>query len=138
MKKSLFILLFLLFTSLFLTPVTQAKSLWESQEGLEKIGSQAYGIDDPENDDRQIQIVIARVIKATLGLLGTVFLVLLVWAGYKYMTSQGSEDKITESIGQIRTAIIGIVIILMSWSIVSYITDCLLDITQGGMIWMCS
>ncbi len=143
MKKTLIILLFLLIVpiipSLQTVPTAQASSLWDMQvdSGIEKIGSDAYGVNDASADNYRIQVIIARIIKVFLGLLGIIFVIMLVWAGYKYMISQGNEEKISESIGQIRTAIIGLIIILISWSITSYIMDCVLDITQGGMLWMC-
>lgn len=141
-KTILIIPLFFLIASAFYLPIatleTRAESLWDMQanSGIDKVG-QAYNVSNPESDDNKIQIIVAKVIKAALSFFGIIFVGLLVWAGYKYMTSQGSEDKISEAVGQIRTAIIGLIIVLVSWSITTYITDCVLDITQGGMLWMC-
>ena len=67
--------------------------------------------------------IIATVISAFLGVLGVIFLILLVMAGYKYMTASGNEDKIKESIDSIRRSIIGLVIIVSAYAITYFVFD---------------
>ena len=44
-----------------------------------------------------IRIIIAKIIRVVLGLLGTIVLGLMVYAGAIWMTSAGNEDKITQA-----------------------------------------
>jgi TRAP-type C4-dicarboxylate transport system permease small subunit len=101
---------------------------------IDTVGAKAFGSDTPQD----IRLIIANAIRIFLGFLGFIFLVLLIWAGYKYMTSRGNEDKVEESVTQIRNAIIGIAIIMISWSIATYIVKCTLDITGASQVWMCN
>jgi len=65
--------------------------------------------------------VIAQIIKIALGLLATIFLILTIIAGFKWMTAQGNEEEIKKAQGTIKTAIIGLVIVLMSYAITYFI-----------------
>ena len=111
------------------------QTLWDMQKdsGLEDVGAEAFGDSTPTD----VRVLTAKIIKVFLGFLGTVFLFLVVWSGFKYMTAGGSEEKISEAIGQIRTGFIGLLIILVSYAIAVYVTDCFMDITTGSSTWMC-
>ncbi|MFA4833958.1 MAG: pilin [Patescibacteria group bacterium] len=110
-------------------------ALWQNQTGAKIIGSKAFGNEKPR-DVRQITVL---VVKVFLGFLGLIFLVLLIFAGFKYMTSAGNEEKVKEALDQIKTAIIGLIIIMASYAITSYLTNCIFDITsEGESVWMCN
>ncbi len=139
----IFALLLLLFSAYFtlIQPSSETcnaanSKLWDlqKQSGLDKIGTDAYGGDTPKNDIKQIAV---NIIKIFLGFLAIIFVALLILAGFKYMTSMGNEEKIKEALSQIKTAIIGLVIILSAYAITTYISDCVIDVTTGGWVWMC-
>ena len=75
--------------------------------------------------------IVAIVIKAFLGLLGIIFIVLLVLAGYNWMTAAGDEQKVTKAKDTIRTAIIGLVIIMAAWGLTSFVMGAIYDATTG-------
>jgi len=84
--------------------------------GLEEAGTIA-GLSDLFGG-RGIKGVIGLVIKGLLSLLGMVFLILVIWGGFKWMTSQGNADKIKEAKGLIVNAAIGLAIVVTSYVIV--------------------
>lgn len=139
---SAFLLSFILFVQFSILPRQNApqaeavSKLWNMQKdsGVETIGDKAFGGKTPLD----IRKITARVMKAFIGLLGIVFLVLVIFAGVKYMTASGNEDTMKEAISQIKTGVIGLFIVMASYAIASYITDCVLDVTTGKSIWMCS
>ncbi len=63
------------------------------------------------------------IINALLGLLGVIFIILLIVAGFKWMTAAGNEQKVDSAITTIKRAIIGLVITLSSWAIWSFILN---------------
>lgn len=65
--------------------------------------------------------IIAAAVKAFLSLLGIIFIVLLVMAGYKYMTARGDEAKVEEALGSIRRAVIGLIIVAAAYSITYFV-----------------
>ena len=90
-----------------------------NEGGLTEIGQKAYGGEQATD----IRITVARIIKVFLGFLGVIFVFLIVIGGYKYMTSQGNEEKVKEAVGQIKVAIIGLFIIISSYAITTFIAD---------------
>jgi len=89
---------------------------------------QAAGIGLSDTDPR---IVIARVIRVALGFLGIIALVLVLYAGFLYMTSAGAPDKIDKAKKILTSAAIGLIIILASFAIVSFILNFLTNSTSG-------
>ena len=68
-------------------------------------------------------ILAARIIKIFLTMLGTLFVVYTVYAGYLYLTAAGEEERITKATGMIKNGVLGIIIILSSWSIAYLVYD---------------
>ena len=71
--------------------------------------------------DASVGSIIAAVIKAVLGLLAVIFLVLMVFAGFKWMMAQGNEDQIKKSLETIKAAAIGLIIVLSAYAITYFI-----------------
>lgn len=79
-----------------------------------------------------IRIVIARIIQVALGLLGTLAVVIIVYAGYVWMTSLGDEDRIRQAKQTLINAAIGLAIILSAFSIATFVIEKLKLATLGG------
>ncbi|PIR06606.1 MAG: hypothetical protein COV55_03725 [Candidatus Komeilibacteria bacterium CG11_big_fil_rev_8_21_14_0_20_36_20] len=75
--------------------------------------------------------IISLIIKSLLSLLGMLFLVLIIWGGFKWMTSQGSSDKVNEAKDLIINATIGLVIVVISYAIVRWVLDALVSVQNG-------
>lgn len=65
--------------------------------------------------------VISTVIKLALSFLGVVFMILLVYAGYLWMTARGDSGQVDKAKDIIREAIIGLIIVAMAYAISSFI-----------------
>ncbi len=79
-----------------------------------------------------IQTSTGRFIQAALLLVGTVFLGLMIYGGFTWMTARGEEDKITKAKETIIAASIGIAIILGAYAATTFITENLISRTSGG------
>ncbi len=77
-----------------------------------------------------IRIIVARIVRAFLGFLGTIALVLILYAGFTWMTSAGDADKIDRAKKILTSAVIGLVIVLSAFAITSFIISRLLN--EGG------
>ncbi|MFA5155713.1 MAG: hypothetical protein WC453_04795 [Patescibacteria group bacterium] len=71
--------------------------------------------------DVPIEIIIARVIQIILGFLATVFIILMIIAGFRWMTARGNEEMVTESQATIRNAIIGVAVVLAAYAITYFV-----------------
>ncbi|PIV51224.1 hypothetical protein CO115_05280 [Candidatus Falkowbacteria bacterium CG_4_9_14_3_um_filter_36_9] len=85
-----------------------------------------------------IRVVVALMIKIFLGFLGIILTVLMVYAGYIWMVSGGREEEVSKAKNTIRNGVIGLIIIMIAWFVVDYLTDCLWDITTNNIFWMCN
>jgi hypothetical protein len=75
-------------------------------------------------DPRQIA---ARVINIFLGLLGVIAVGLIIYGGFIWMTSEGNEEKVSKAKNILKSAVIGLAIILSAWGIVLFIFGSLTD-----------
>jgi amino acid permease len=62
-----------------------------------------------------------------LGLLGIIFVVLLVYAGIQWMTAEGDEVKVEKAKSTITRAIIGLGIIITAYAITYFIFNLIND-----------
>jgi len=67
------------------------------------------------------RVIAVRIIQILLTFLGLVALVLIIYAGFLWMTSSGEEDKITQAKRILKNAFIGLLIIISSWAITTFI-----------------
>ncbi len=74
-------------------------------------------------DYNSIEDVIAIAIKTFLGLLGIIFLVLTIYAGYNYMMARGNEQEVEKAKGTLQHVIIGLIIVLSAYAITIFITS---------------
>ncbi len=124
--KRVFLLLLpvFIFAVLFAIPVSAQDTLGTTDVGK----TIALGSGD-------IRVIIMKIIRAFLGLLGIVALGINLYAGFLIMTSQGQEEKITEGKTMLRNGVIGLAIILMSFAIVQFVITALGSSTGlGGVL----
>ncbi len=74
----------------------------------------------------------ALIIKSLLTLLGLVFVVIILYGGFMYMTSQGEQEKIKKAKQILATAIIGLIIILAAYAITTFVVNAILAGTGPG------
>lgn len=68
-----------------------------------------------------LQEVAVNTIQFVLGLLGIAGVAILVWGGYTWLTAGGNEQQIDKAKGIIRSAVIGLLIIILSWSAIRFV-----------------
>lgn len=72
-------------------------------------------------ESSSLTFVVGLIIQTVLSLLGAIFVILMVYAGYTWMLASGNESKISKAQDMIKTSIIGLIITLSSWAIWSLI-----------------
>ena len=69
--------------------------------------------------------LIGQIIQVLLSVLGIIFVVLTVYAGYLYLTAAGDDAKVKKAKTLLGQAIIGLIIIVAAYSIAAFILDAL-------------
>lgn len=72
---------------------------------------------------------IGLIISVVLGLLGVIFMALMLWAGYTWMTAGGNEEKVSQAGHAIKVAIIGLLIVIGSFAIWRFVFERIINPT---------
>ncbi|MFA5155086.1 MAG: IPT/TIG domain-containing protein [Patescibacteria group bacterium] len=102
----------LLFVGLFAATVVLAQGFGVGEVNNGLAGSLSAA--DP-------RMVAGRIINIVLGFLGVIAVGLIAYAGFLWFSSGGNEEKVETAKKILRNAIIGLVIILASWGIATFI-----------------
>ena len=92
-------------------------------EPLEK--TDLPGTTDPDNYSLLTEI--AKIIKVALGTLVMVFMSLVIFAGFKWMTSGGNEETIGKAKKMMSAALIGVAVIFFAYAITLLVFNLLLN-----------
>ncbi len=68
-----------------------------------------------------LMTVVLNVIRLVLGLVGIVAVIMLLIGGFQWMLSLGDEERIAKAKRTMSATIVGLIIILLSWAIVSFV-----------------
>lgn len=117
----------ILMSALFFTAsVVMAQTTTSAPDlGLQPVG-ESIGL--PTTD---IRLVVARIIRTALGLLGIVAVVLILYGGFVWMTAGGDEEKVSQAKKILFNSVIGLAIILSSFAIASFVISRLVTATGG-------
>jgi hypothetical protein len=83
-------------------------------------------------NDGDVRVTTARILRIALSLLGTIFVVIVVWGGYEWMTSGGNDQQIGTAKKRIFTGIIGLAIILSSYAIAYFVINSISTAAVSG------
>jgi hypothetical protein len=67
--------------------------------------------------------VIGRIINIALSFLGVIAVAIILLGGFKWMTAGGNEEKTGEAKKLLGAGVVGLVIILASWGIATYLLN---------------
>ena len=103
-----------------------AKNVLALDVGTNEINSVIQlGASDPRT-------IVARIINVAMMFLGIIAVGIIVFAGFKWMSSQGNEEQIESAKKILKAGVIGLVIILASWGIAAFILNRLISATGNG------
>jgi hypothetical protein len=83
---------------------------------------------------QDLKTTIENIVRIVLGFIGFIFLLLLLYAGFIWMTSGGDEKKITRAKKMIVSAVIGLLVTLSSYAIASFIVQRLVGVVNNGPV----
>lgn len=92
--------------------------------GVDYVAASGLSAQDP-------RLTVAKIIRIAFGLLGTIAVVLVIYAGFLWMTAAGNQDKIQRAKDILKAAVIGLAIILSAFAITNFIINQLLEATNG-------
>lgn len=92
-------------------------------EDLKNAGSGFTGETGQASPPRDIRFIIMDLVRLFLGLIGTALLVVILYAGYLWWSAQGNEDNVKKAKATMRNAVIGMIIVTMSYAFVTFVFE---------------
>lgn len=120
-KKNLLIFAIILFVFCFSPTIIFA------EQGENKcVAPNCVSISDPLNlpkDGTGVQVLIGKIIKAALGVVGSLALLMFIYGGFVWMTSAGNSEKVEKGKNILIWATVGLVVIFSAYAMASFIID---------------
>lgn len=116
--KIILIIIFLSCGFVIAGKITQAQITEEATSKLSPMAT-VYGVGTSK--PKTISEVVASVIQYALSFLGVIFLALLIYAGFLWMSAAGDQDKITKAKDILQSSVVGLIIILSSYTITYFV-----------------
>lgn len=121
MKKIMLPIILISILSLALLPsLVLAQSPMERLESVQETAALPSG---------SLESTIGSIINIAFSVVGIILIVLMVYAGFLWMTAGGKEDQIKTATAIIKNSIIGLIITLLAYGIAQFVLSALLDAT---------
>ena len=104
------------------------------KEGLEQLGG-ASGYETSGISQTTVSEIAGIAVKTFLSILGIIFIALMLYGGFLWMTAGGKEEQLTKAKELIQAAVIGLIIIVAAYAISFFIFNWLTPrtlTTPGG------
>ncbi|HOX97386.1 MAG TPA: hypothetical protein PL066_03505 [bacterium] len=119
------IVLFLGFLAGIFSPFLTFASDYGTSELASQLGYKTYAV------DRDLMLaIVGKVIAGVLGFLGVVFLVGIVYYGFRWMTAGGKSDVVKVAKDGITNLVIGLILVLSAYAITSFILSILTNVNK--------
>ncbi|MDL1953413.1 hypothetical protein FBR07_04530 [Candidatus Uhrbacteria bacterium UHB] len=79
---------------------------------------------------QELPVIVGRIINVILGFLGIILLVLVLYAGFLWMTAGGNEDQVKKAKQYITNSVIGLIVIVAAFAISNFVLNSLINVTQ--------
>ncbi|HYE59990.1 MAG TPA: pilin [Candidatus Kapabacteria bacterium] len=103
------------------------------QEDMETLYPEEFSDEIVLSDEHPVNIV-TRLINLSLSFLGIIFLIMVLYSGWLWLFSGGNEEKVKAAKKTFFNALIGLLIILVSNSVVHFIFSVLSNATGSGTV----
>lgn len=94
----------------------KAAGLDQAFKNVDSVATTTY------NTNISVEAVVSDVISTVLALIGVLFVVLMISAGFEWMTAAGNETKVDKALHIIKTSFIGLIIVIAAYAITYFVT----------------
>ncbi len=88
-----------------------------------KTMASSSGYDASQASGTALEDRVSLIIQSALGLLGILFIILIIYGGIIWMTAAGNEESVKKAVSTIKHAFIGLVIVLLAYIISIFIVS---------------
>jgi hypothetical protein len=77
-----------------------------------------------------LQSTVVKIIQWVLGFLGLIAVIMILYGGFVWMTAGGNEDKVATAKKVISAAVVGLIVVLIAWAIVTFVVSQTTKVTE--------
>lgn len=125
------LLIFTLSSFLILPIATHAATGIQNLKNNTKSFGSATGLGSGVTDENLTEKV-ANIINIVLSVLGIIAVVIIIYAGFRWMMAGGNDDTVREAKNTLKNAFIGLLIIFLSYGITSFVISRISTATGAG------
>lgn len=113
-------LLVIVFSTIFVSNVFLANAYdFKKNSGLGESGDGA-GYEAANLTDVKFSVMVGKVVRVAILLLGIFFFLLTIYAGFKWMLSRGNSQEIEAAKKIMQNAVLGLIVILLAYAITAF------------------
>lgn len=94
---------------------------------LDEVGDRVYNQDPYDNSQVELYRRISNIIKIVLSFTGLAAVSLIIYGGFLWMTARGNDDQIANARQTIIASLVGLIIIVASFAITSFVVNILVN-----------
>lgn len=103
---------------LFFPLIALEKGIDAFSGGLDK-ASKGAGV----GGDGNVGTFVGILVTAVLQILGVIFLVLIIYGGFKWMSAAGQDEKLKEAQRMITNSVVGLIIVVLAYAISTFVLE---------------
>ena len=88
-----------------------------------KLENPLSGICSDKPGQQCVQLIIGNVIKAALGIVGSIALLMMTYGGFLWLTAMGNSERVEKGKNTLIWAVLGLAVIFGAYAVTSYIID---------------
>ncbi len=88
------------------------------------------GVLPENNENANFSLMVGNILRGLFGLLGTVFLVLVMYGGFIWMTASGNDESVNKAKKIITQATIGLFVMVLAYALTDFIFGTIISSTQ--------
>jgi len=134
MKKIIVILLFFTLNIFLVNSLQAASAKDQFNSGVQTTAGFSGYNTSADNPETVFTTKIASIIKTLLSLVGIIFLLLMIYGGYRWMTARGNDSEVTTAKNIIINASIGLIIIMAAYAITALVGTTVETINQPAPV----
>ena len=99
-----------------------------SSFGLDETANTAFnntGI--PHDSNVDLVLTVGKLVNVVLSFLGIIFLIIIIYGGFLWMTAGGAEEKVKAAIAIFTNASLGLIIVIAAYLITRYIGTAIIN-----------
>lgn len=119
-KKLAVVLIIFLFAFFIITNFAIAAG---TDTGLDATAGQVSNYNYKEKNNSDIPTVIGNIVSKVLAFVGLIFFILMIYAGFMWMTAGGNDEKVKKALTLVIQATTGIIIVAAAYLLTKFVGE---------------